>query len=158
MTADEHLTSIGKIVGNLWSLELLLRIFLAEANHEQTAFPTSNGEMMQETRLTNYATLDELISEYNDALAQSEQQYRVDATVVKLRNAFAHGRASSTAAAFPLTLWKSSKANQNKQVKVEFLAVLNDKWFEDNRRLTGGQISNVVECAKARKYKTIGGT
>ena len=39
MEGTEHTIGLGKIIGNLHSLELLLRVFLCEKNRENLDFP-----------------------------------------------------------------------------------------------------------------------
>jgi hypothetical protein len=92
MEGTEHVIGLGKIIGNLYSLELLLRIFLCEANGENLEFPDSPTGTVQETHLTNYMTLGELINAYNSKLAPPEKSFLVDRSVVKIRDAIAHGR------------------------------------------------------------------
>lgn len=153
MTGDDHLTGIGKIVGNLHALEHVLRIFLCEAYGEKIEYPASGVMELAETHLTDYASLDKVVAAFNASLSAQEQQYRVDPAVVKVRDALAHGRVTSLSASFPVTLYKFGRASNNKRVPVEYSEVLSKEWFEEKRKMLWDSICNVTECSKSRAYK-----
>ena len=155
MTGDDHLGGIGKIVGNLHAMEHVLRIFLCEANGENIEYPVRGAAKLAETHLTNYASLDKIVVEYNAGLASDEQQYQVDPVVVKIRDALAHGRVISFSLEFPVTLYKFGKADGNKQVPIEYAEVLTEAWLNEKRTLLREQITKIVRCAGKRAYKSI---
>jgi len=153
MTGEDHLIGVGKIVGNLLALERLIRIFLCRAAGEKLEYPTESTEQLPETHLTNYDALGDLIDEHNAGLSEAEHEYRVDSAVVEVRDALAHGRASSKHQGFPLTLCKFGRPDSSKMVPVEFFAVLDQARFDAQRASISVQIDAVVNCSKSRKYK-----
>ena len=107
MGHDDFALRLGKIVGNLQGLELVLRIFLCDANGERFEFPTHGQGSVPNNHLTNYDSLGNLVSIYNKGLLETEvDTFGVDASVVKTRDAIAHGRLLGHAECFPLTLYK----------------------------------------------------
>jgi hypothetical protein len=157
MTEDDHLTGLGKVVGNLHALEHALRIFLCEANGETLEYPASSGITVPETRLTDRQSPRPIIDEYNNNLKPAEQQYRVDPNVVEIRDALAHGRIISTAPMFPVTLYKFGIKDGAGRIFVERVDVLNESWFANSRDLLRKQIVSVVECSQGRSYGSIVG-
>lgn len=153
MTDDEHLIGLGKVIGNFHALEHVLRIFLCEANGEKLEYPSSGATRVAETHLTNQKSLRPIIKEYNDGLAKVEQQYKVDLTVVDIRDALAHGRIASAIAAFPVTLYKFGAKDASGQICVERVDELSESWFSDKRTLVRKQLDAVIECSKSRSYK-----
>jgi hypothetical protein len=158
MTTQEHLEGLGKVIGNLLTLELMLRVFLCEAAGENLDYPNPGDTHVDETHLTNRKSLKPIIVEYNSGLNLTErQQYAVDLSVVEIRDALAHGRIASSVAAFPATLYKFGDKDQSGKLVVERVDVLDKKWFSEKRILIRKQIDAVVACSKSRAYKMIAG-
>jgi hypothetical protein len=156
MNGDDHLAGLGKLMGNLQSLELCLRIFLAEAAGENWHLPASQGTSVPENSLTNWDAFGTLISKYNKGLSAAELPlYSVDSSVVQARDALAHGRLCAPIEAFPLTLWRFGKPDKSGIVPVEQVAELSIKWFEKWRTLTREQMDRVSACAVARGHKSL---
>jgi hypothetical protein len=155
MDGDQHVLGLGKIVGNLHSLEVAIRVFLCEAHGETIQLPAAPSGTVAETHVTSFASLGGLIKEYNDCLSPAEQAHRVDPQAVTIRDAIAHGRLTSGAKEFPLTLVKFASRNSTGMIPVEFVQVISEQWLEDARKLAKQQIDNVQNCAKARKYKNL---
>ena len=84
-------------------------MFLGEVNNQNLEMPTPTTKELPETYITNYMSLDELLTKYNACLSTAEQNHYVDKAVVKIRDAFAHGRVFSLAEEFPVTLYKFGK-------------------------------------------------
>ncbi len=152
MEGTEHVIGIGKIIGNLNSLELLLRVFLCEANGEKLEFPASSTGTVQETHLTNLMSLGDLIDAYNSTLTPPEKMFSVDRSVVKIRDAIAHGRLISLSETFPLTLHKFGKPKAG-MVTIELVEVISEKWLDENRKLIRDQMDKIPQCTKERGYK-----
>ncbi len=154
MGGTEHVIGLGKIIGNLHSLELLLRVFLCEANGENLEFSASSTGTVRETHLTNFMSLGALIDIYNSTLSPPEKIFSVDRSVVKIRDAIAHGRMTSLSATFPLTLHKFGKPKAG-LVPIELMEVISEKWLDENRQLIRDQMEKIPQCAKARGYKSL---
>ncbi|HEY8007680.1 MAG TPA: hypothetical protein VIE66_13010 [Methylocella sp.] len=154
MEGTEHTIGLGKIIGNLHSLELLLRVFLCEKNRENLDFPESSTGVVQETHLTNFMSLGNLIDAYNATLAPLEEIFSIDRSVVKIRDAIAHGRLTSLATTFPLTLHKFGKPKAG-VVTIELVEVISEKWLSENRQLIFDQMGKIQRCARARNYHSL---
>lgn len=155
MDEASYLHGVGRIIGNLHSLELLLRVFLCEANREIIMFPTSSGIHVPETHLTNYMSLRKLIQKYNLNLTLAERKFFVDTDVVTVRDALAHGRLTSLSPSLPLTLHKFGLPVDGR-VLVEIAETISTEWLESKRELLREQMEKVLRCAKERGFKSLG--
>src|SRR5260370_36193612 len=92
MNFKEDRIGVGRLWGNLQSLEASLRFILTQAN------PSENY-------ITKSASLRTLVNKYNGLLSAAEQAlYSVDPSIVDIRNAIAHGRVSGQYPGQPLPL------------------------------------------------------
>jgi hypothetical protein len=155
MEQDDHTRGVGRIITNLEALEFVVRIFLTKANDQKLEFPTPETTELPVTFVTNYMPLGELIGEYNKTLNPTEQIHRVDDQVIKIRDAFAHGRIYSNSESFPIELYKFSKPKDGKAA-VEYAETLTTEWLKEKGDLIHTQTGKVVACGKSRKYKSFG--
>lgn len=155
MEQDDHTHGVGRIITNLEALEFVIRIFLTKANDQKLEFPTPETTELPETFVTNYMSLGELIDEYNNILSPAERIHCVDAQVVKIRDAFAHGRIYSNSESFPIALYKFSRPKDGKAA-VEYAETLTTDWLKQKGDLIHTQTGKVVACGKSRKYKSFG--
>ena len=153
MKINEHHLWLGRVVGNLQGLELVLRLFLCEALKESVDVPKAGTTAVKETHLTNWASLRMLVDEYNGQLTEAESRHRVDDRVVGVRNALAHGRLLSRSPDPPVTLYRFG---QPKDGTVPYVGetTLTEEWFRENAELVTAQISSVVACARARGHES----
>lgn len=149
MDQDDHTRGVGRIVTNLEALEFVIRIFLTKANNQKLEFPTPETTELPETFVTSFMSLDELIKEYNATLSSTEQIHCVDAQMIKIRDAFAHGRIYSNNESFPIALYKFSKPKDGKAA-VEYAETLTTDWLKQKGDFIHAQTDKVVTC---RKYK-----
>jgi hypothetical protein len=93
---DHHLPlAIGRLMGNLWTLEWMLRNVLyrlgypphTEMPRPRPLFAANVGDRFPENALTSYHSLGKLIAAYNQTAPTP-----VDASLVTLRDTLAHGR------------------------------------------------------------------
>ena len=148
MTGDEHCKLLGKLVGNLQSLEFILRAFLQELPSARPigiaygtgvyAFPV--GTELPESELTSYDSLRDLIKSFN-AEMQTRGLPTIDQTIVELRDALAHGRVSSCTPDESMRLLKFSKPCKG-FVRVVFNEQMTTDWFRI-------QIKRVLEAVLA---------
>jgi hypothetical protein len=151
---DQHNVQIGRLVGNLGSLEFALRLFLAEAAGQEVALPKSGEATVRLSYVTNWDSLGDLVRKYDQSLSADEgKAFRVDDEAVALRDAIAHGRVLSATPDPPLTLYRFGKPKDN-MVPVEWCTVLDAAWLRGKVGFVHRQIMNVVECARARGYKS----
>jgi hypothetical protein len=133
---------IGSLVSNFQSLELLIRIFLqAQPDaepigipHGQDVYSVPVGSVVPACPLTNYDSLGTLIKKYNE-IADPRGKPGIDPTLVEIRDALAHGRISARIEEQPMRLIKYSHPlkPQRTTVLVTFNAVLDDKWFAEQK-------------------------
>jgi hypothetical protein len=117
---------IGRIIINLLSLEFALRLFLYEfhktdSNEQDQSFDLQSlcvGDWVPETPLTNYDTLGKLIKKVNTKLLERNYSEQIDPSIIKFRDALAHGRVLSLQPNGPFSVIKFSKP-LNGKVKVE---------------------------------------
>jgi hypothetical protein len=91
-------------MGNLLSLEFLLRVFLQSLptarpigipyGTDLYSYPV--GTEVPESELTSYDTLGKLIDKYNRQV-KARGYEEIDRTLIEIRDALAHGRVSSPA-------------------------------------------------------------
>ena len=130
MNADDHAKGLGRLWGNLQSLEATIRIFLARSD------PSINSIISGDFFGT-------LVRKYNDQLRNGEP-YSIDGQVVTIRNALAHGLVIAPAqltpvVSLPLTLFHDGQSYE-----------MTVGWFQDQQTLVQDQINHVVACAKKR--------
>ena len=132
MNPDEHSLNLGKLWGNLQSLEATIRIFLTRTDRPRNY-------------MIGGPTFGPLVDKYNCQLAKAGQSlYSIDTTVVDIRNALAHGlviapRNSSLNMSLPLTLYHKGQSY-----------VMTVDWFQHQQTLAQAQHNRVLDCAKKR--------
>jgi hypothetical protein len=150
--AEEHTKSVGAIITNLQALETVLRYFLLKENGQPPDFPKPGARDTSINYLTDYRSLRTLIRLYNEKLSSGETQYAVDPeAVLKIRDAFAHGRLVTTSE-LPVTLWKFGEPI-NGRVPIEFCEVLTPDYLTKTWKMIDNERGKVVDCFKARKYQ-----
>lgn len=91
MNQDDHALATGRIIGNLQTLELLIRLFLCEAAGQDIEFPTGAPSSMKDSYMANYLSLRQLIECYNRQLTKAETDCSIDMarckSVTQLRTA-----------------------------------------------------------------------
>ena len=121
-----HALGLGRLMGNLQSLEATIRIFLARTD------PSINS-------IINGDTFGPLVDKYNDQLT-ADEPYSIDRQVVTIRNALAHGLVFAPSnMSLPLTLFHKGQSY-----------VMTVGWFQDQQTLVQAQIDHVLTCAKKR--------
>jgi hypothetical protein len=152
MKVEDHTKSVGAIVTNLQALETVLRYFLLRANAQQPDFPKPGAKDTSITYLTDYRSLRALIRSYNEKLTEAETKYAIDLeAVVKIRDAFAHGRLVTTTE-LPATLWRFGQP-VNGRVPIEFCEVLTLDYMTKAWKMIDSERGKVVECFKSRRYE-----
>jgi hypothetical protein len=151
LKAEDHTQWVGAIVTNLQALETVLRYFLLKLNKQEVEFPNVGDREAAKTYLTSFLSLDNLIKSYNKALDEAEKQFRVDKTVVSIRDAFAHGRLL-TSKELPARLWKFG-SSKKKRVKIEFCEELTVEWLKGTSTMIDRERQKVVDCSLARGYQ-----
>jgi len=140
MTPDEHYKLLGKLVGNLQSLEFILRGFLHGLSSPRPdgipygtdwySFPVDHEVPLDE--FTNYDTLGELIRKFNEEMGRRSAPAIDGKGLVALRDALAHGRVSSNSPVGDMRLLKFSNHRRgDRVVRVVFNEQMTKAWFQD---------------------------
>lgn len=138
-----HSYLLGRLMTNLHTLELFLRIFLhRELDEEFFELPNCGagrqahvGVKFPFNHFTNYDQLSKLINKFNDRM-RSRKLPQMDTELVKLRHAIAHGRVFLPSRDEPPSLVKFSDQVDG-FVTVEFCEVMSHAWLkEQNTRVS----------------------
>lgn len=149
--ADNHASHLGKLVGNLQSLEALLRVYLLNIAHKQTPpmsvgpsyWSLSVGDVVAEDAFTNFDSLGALIGKFNSDVQSRDVTLRVDPAVIPLRDLLAHGRlAADSPDPSRLKIVKFDKPDGG-NVKVVASALMDEAWFKAKNDLVIRQLQNV---------------
>jgi hypothetical protein len=151
MTLDEHARHLGGLLGNLQSLEFLLRLFLSKLpDAAPTGVPSGTdiysfpvGAELPENNFTNYDSLTQLLNKFN-AEMQLRGEQLIDDDLVILRDALAHGRVSAAVENENLRLLKFDKPIQGK-VRVAFNEVMTEAWFTAQKARVNAAIHYVFQ-------------
>jgi hypothetical protein len=147
---------VGSLVINFQSLELLLRGFLQDQPGAeplglppgQDFYSSPEGSVVALCPLTNHDSLDKLIEKYN-RIAHAQGKPKVDPKLVEVRDALAHGRNSATTEGVPMRSIKFSAPlhPDKKTVRVSFNAVLDEKWFKEQKARVVAALFTVHQAA-----------
>ena len=148
---EAHALHVGGLVGNLQSLEIMIRFFLSMLPSARPtgvaygidlfAFPV--GTLLNESDLTSYESLGELIDRFNKH-ASANQIPALDRSLVKLRDAIAHGRVSAVAPSDQLRLVKFGPPLDGR-VRIEFNEMMTGAWLIEQKQRVSRAIETV--CA-----------
>jgi hypothetical protein len=135
-----HAIHLGGLLGNLQSLEILLRFFLSNQPDARPRgvpygidiFESPVGTLLPVSDITSYDTLGQLIDKLN-AYASSTCSPTLDRSLVDIRDALAHGRISAKVPSEKLRLVKYARPD-NGQVRVLFNVEMSESWLIDQKR------------------------
>jgi hypothetical protein len=151
LKTEEHTQGIGAIFTNLAALETVLRYFMAYVKNEEPVFPEAGDKQVKKSYLTRSIALQNLIQNYNAALRAGESAYSIDKKeIVRIRNAFAHGRILTTTE-LPARLWNFI-GSKDGNIDIEFDQELNADWLKTTWLRIDKDKDKVVACFKARGY------
>ena len=156
MELNEYACKLGRIHGNLMSIETSIRFFLQNQVDRRQITLESNlltvhpdydslkvGDCVPENAITDFKSLEALIDAFDRGVAEKYPDLKLDKALITLRDALAHGRAFTLDPKLPLLLVKFAKPVDGK-VRVEFAEHVTDEklleWFnivmENLRRVT----------------------
>lgn len=149
---DETRSKVGAIVANLQSLEFALRLVLAASEpHAGVKLDLDRlrvGNRVPESPLTNYDTLGQVIEKVNRCFVARGVADKVDASVVEIRDALAHGRVFALRPDGPYRLVKFAKP-VNGAVEVASVAELTAARLDHEIERTGSELRKVVRVARS---------
>ncbi len=156
MDLEEHARLLGRIIGNLQSLELLLRAYLYAMGdpphtplHAGKSFDSlAVGDTVGVNALTDFSSLGELIERYNTRIQTTHPHLVVDDSIVDLRDALAHGRVSAPDPTNDLSLLKFSKPSGG-TTRVTFLQKLTDQWSKTQASRVFAEMKEVSQAPGA---------
>jgi len=132
---DEHAMNLGRILGNLQSLESMLRMTIGTIDKSRRSANDFSalkvGDRVPADAVTNYDSLGPTIRFYN-RLVPAEDRLDVGA-LVTLRDILAHGRIINVQPTLPLRLVKFGK-EENGTVRVEAIVEMTQSWFAEQRQ------------------------
>jgi hypothetical protein len=150
LKAEEHTQGVGAIVTNLAALETVLRYFLLRQKKQEAHFPKPGDREVKRSYLTRSIALQNLIRNYNSVLDADESKYAIDKDMVRIRNAFAHGRLLTTGE-IPARLYNFIGSKKG-HMEIEFNEELTAAWLKATWLRIDGERQKVVDCFKARGY------
>jgi hypothetical protein len=155
LSMDEHARHLGGLIGNLHSLEFVLRIYLSllpgakpfGLPHGTDIYDLPVGTEVPASAMTNYAPLVKLIRNFNIEMGRLRRPILNEQNIVGLRDALAHGRVSATAPGGTLRLIKFDDVDAKGNVRVVFNEMLTEDWFQE-------QTAAVIDAAQ-RVYQEL---
>lgn len=153
---ENHTLRFGKLLGNLQTLETMLRMYLLIADKKRTRNTTPGirywemniGDMVSVDAFTNYDQLTILIDKFNEDTHSRSLGVTVDMGVVRIRDLLAHGRkAADSPDARQMKIIKFDKPIGG-QVRVADCALMNEAWFEVNTKFVYDQLMNVMLASR----------
>ena len=146
--------SLGRLVSNIQTLELLLRACLFEdeiakgLSKQSINIELVKGEIVDENAFTNWDTLRDLIQKYNEL--PISKGLTIDETLVDIRDAIAHGRVFADTPLGINQLVRFQKPKKNK-VEVEFSVSMTEEWFGTQIRRFYDAVRKVDEVHKRQR-------
>ncbi len=152
-----HALHLGKIVGNLLTLEFAARLAISKLDPRQAALvqtqlpQVKENDWVEVNPLTNADDLGQTLEKYNK---RASADCRVDVNaVVRLRDALAHGRAfgfGSSQRGYLTLLKFARKPDRHNRVKVTMAIDMTDDWFKENIEFL---LDATRKVAKAMDYE-----
>lgn len=152
---ERHALNLGKLVGNLLTIEMAARMFIAKHDEKSssifsTQLPTVKaGDLVENDAFTNPDDLRQTLRKYNKR-TPSEYKVPID-EIVDLRDAIAHGRSFGFGNMKHLRLLKFSRKKIGEKVKVDLVKDMDDEWFAVNICLLNTAIDKLT---KSLNYET----
>lgn len=138
MDTENHAKELGGLIGNLHSLEFIIRLCLAQRS-ESVARDTYGdefrempaGTIVPESDLTDFASLGQLIERFNKCYGVADSQ-PIDPSLVRLRDAIAHGRVFAGPESTHMRIIKFERPKGG-QARIAYNEVMSDRWFLENK-------------------------
>jgi hypothetical protein len=149
MDTENHAKEMGGLIGNLHTLEFIIRLCLAQ-RPESVARDTYGdefrempaGTIVPESDLTDFASLGQLIERFNKCYGVIDYQ-PVDPSLVKLRDAIAHGRVFAGPKDTHMRIIKFERPKDG-QARIAYNEVMSEQWFLENKARVGDAIHTVA--------------
>ncbi len=153
MELEEHARLMGRLVGNLQSLEFALRAYLyAKGDPPHTPFPPGQtlqslkvGDMAPVNAMTDYSTLVQLIDRYNKLVGSTHPELQLDRSLVSIRDGLAHGRVSALDPADDLVLLKFERPSTS-GARVAYSVTLTNDWLQSQIHRVFEELKKVMKA------------
>ena len=134
----DHFERLGRLVANMQSLELALRVFLHNNEIAKGLPPPTKiysemkvGDVVVNDAFTNWDSLKQLITKYNKDKRVTADGLTIDEKLVDIRDAMAHGRIASTSPSILLKTLLKFKRPTGDTVEVEYSALMSREWINE---------------------------
>ena len=145
MDFDTRTKLLGEVLGNFQSLEFLLRLFLGKEEFFRLPLRrVKPGDTLPECAFTDWDSLGQLIARVNSQFLKLGLPQRIDPSLVKVRDALAHGRVFMPADEDVVLLFKFGRPRKGR-VTVETKYVLTEDMMGGFR----GRVSDAIEMVGA---------
>ena len=134
----DHFERLGRLVANMQSFELALRIFHHNDELANGLPPPSKvyselkaGDIVKKDAFTNWDTLQRLTTKYNKDKRVISSDLIIDEDLVNIRDAIAHGRIASTDPSITSKTLLKFKRPIGDTVEVEYSTVMSREWLNE---------------------------
>lgn len=160
MDDTKRLKNLGKLVNNMQSLEFILRGCLFEdeiakgISKQLISQPVfTKGEVLPNNAYTNWDTFGKLIRKYNGL--PISKGFKIDETLVEIRDAIAHGRVFLYSETGNIQLVKFTEP-RGSEVEVEFSEWMTEEWVGRQNDRFYDAVRKVAEAhQKQRKARQV---
>lgn len=157
---ESHAFNLGKLLGNLQSLEMGARMVIVKLNQrvaEQVKtqlLQVKAGDLVELNAFTNGDDLTQTLEKYNK---QALLDCRVDVrSIVCLRDALGHGRAFGSGTTKYLRLLKfHRKKGADGKVAVELAEDMTDEWFSANISMLSDALERIRKVLDYEKREFV---
>ena len=156
--AEDHVLLLGKLTGNLQSLETSLRLYLLIVEKAKRIdqspgtlyWNMKKGDIVAVDAFTNYDQLSGIIEKFNLEVDRCGYGTQIDkAEVVRIRDLLAHGRVSANASdERQLKIIKFENPKGSQTVVVSDCAMMNAPWFRETNDFIRCQLECVIAALK----------
>ncbi len=151
---DKHALAFGKLMGNILSLEFLLRVFLLKtAGNSDDSFPEwgkfhelKEGDSITLNAFTTDKYFSKVVEKYNKDSRIEKRRLAINDSLVGLRNALAHGMISRLNPSPPLRLLHFDRKQGIVFVKMNVLLTI--QWFNEQIVQVRLAMENVEKAIK----------
>lgn len=156
-----HALGFGKLMGNILSLEFLLRMVLINTDNDpQKQFPEwdrlyelEKGETITLNSFTSDKYFSDVVKNYNSNIRIKEEGLTIDDALIDIRNALAHGLISGADPSPPFNLLHFTK--RGGEIKVNLNALMTIDWFNEQIRQVRAAMENVGKALELYKEDTL---
>lgn len=145
---ENHALKLGKLVGNLLTIEMASRLAIVKldeyaASKVFSQLPQVNeGDQVEWNAFTNADDLRQTLEKYNK---RAPLKCKVNITaIVNLRDALAHGRTFGFGKMKHLRLLKFNRKQHQGKVSVDLVQDMNDIWFDENIEMLNEAVNKVT--------------